>query len=91
MDQTERQYKMATTREQIRRWLERGKEMGASHMIVMCDTFDFEDYPVYVAKWESARAKAKEKTGNMQKVMECYDLSMDLEKQLNEFRCHNYD
>ena len=37
-----------TTPEMIREWFNRGIELGATHLIVACDTFDYEDYPVYV-------------------------------------------
>jgi len=41
---------MGTTREQIRGWLERGVVAdGATHMVVACDTFDWEDYLVYMS------------------------------------------
>jgi len=37
-----------TTKENIQQWFEEGLELGASHLLVVCDTFDHEDYPVYV-------------------------------------------
>jgi|ERR1039458_6306432 hypothetical protein len=37
-----------TTKEDLRRWFNEGVELKATHMIVVCDTFDHEDYPVYV-------------------------------------------
>lgn len=39
---------MATTVEQIRYWLSNAIENGCSHMLVVCDTFDHEDFPVNV-------------------------------------------
>ena len=39
---------MAASRGDLKRWFEEGVEEGASHMIVVCDTFDYEDYPVFV-------------------------------------------
>ena len=84
---------MATTQESIRAWFLQGKQKEATHMIVVCDTLDYEDYPVYVSKDENVEAKAKTNHGtNMQKVMEVYDLRMDMEMQLNEFRAfHGVD
>ena len=83
---------MATTREDISRWLQEGKERGATHMIVVCDTFDWEDYPVYVLPGENVREKAAEYDGKeMQKIMEVYSLSQDLEAQLDEHRAGHYD
>lgn len=37
-----------TTQSQIRDWFQEGVHLGASHLVVVCDTFDHEDYPVYV-------------------------------------------
>jgi len=78
---------MGTTVEDIKGWLKRGADEGATHLIVACDTFDYSDYPVFVSPTESVAEKAAEHNGkNMQKVMEVYDLSMDLDKQLAEPR-----
>ena len=94
---------MATTKDEIIRWLKQGKAMGATHLIIICDTFDWEDYPVFVLPNQNVRSKAGEygrndSTGlptfpnkNMQKVMEVYSLSHDLDSQLNEYRVFHFD
>ncbi len=80
-----------TTQAEIRSWLERAKQENATHMIVVCDTFSYEDYPVFVSEAEDVRKVEAEHTGNMQKVMEVYSLNRDIEEQLNEFRAFHYD
>lgn len=83
---------MAVTCEEISMWFKNGQKRGATHMIVVCDEFDWTDYPVYVLPGESAREKSAELDGKrMQKVMEVYSLSMDMEAQLNEHRAFHYD
>ncbi len=83
---------MTTTQEEIRGWLLQGKEEGATHLIVVCDTYDHEDYPVFVKANENAKEKADEfNAKNMQRVMEVYSLSRDWEIQLNETRAFHYD
>lgn len=78
---------MAASREDIRLWFDRAKNDGATHMIVVCDTYDWDDYPVLVYPGENVREAYDSHNGrNMQKVMEVYDLSMDREAQLNEYR-----
>jgi hypothetical protein len=78
---------MAATKDDIRRWLTTGKANGASHLLVVCDLFDYDDYPVYVIAPTDVKEIAESYHGvNMQKVMECYDLSLDLEMQLAERR-----
>lgn len=82
---------MGTTREDIRGWLERAKAQGASHMLVVCDTFDHDDYPVNVIPPHKARdVFADYNSKSMQRVMECYDLSLDIEKQLLTDRVFNF-
>lgn len=78
---------MAASQNQIRQWIERGIEMGATHVIVVVDTFDHEDYPVFVKPNESVKTRISYYQGaSMQDVMEVYNLSMDIESQINEYR-----
>lgn len=79
-----------TTREEIRTWLQRGIELGATHMIVMCDTFNYDDYPTYVLPGQDVREMSLQQTGNMQIVMEVYNLELPLEIQIDHQRCFNY-
>lgn len=76
---------MSTTREDIRTWFKEGVAKGATHVVVVCDTFDYEDYPIFVMPADDVVKTASEHDGpNMQKVMEVYDLGMDMEAQLDE-------
>jgi hypothetical protein len=80
-----------TTQEEIKGWLKRGKKEKATHMIVVCDTFDYDDYPVFVHSNEDVHKVKEEYNGkDMQSVMEVYNLSMDWDTQLNQFRSFNY-
>lgn len=81
-----------TTKEDIQRWFETGKALDATHMIVVCDTFDYGCFPVYVLPKENVREKYEEhKNKPFQKVMEVYSLSLDMESQLNEHRVFHFD
>jgi hypothetical protein len=67
---------MATTARELREWFDAGKQKKAAYMIVVCDTFDWEDYPVYVGPNQNVQAKVAEYDGrNMQRIMEVYDLT----------------
>lgn len=101
-----------TTQSEISGWFDRGVNYKATHMVVVVDDFDHEDYPVYARVDEtlpadaepirdpnnayvmvgpSSRSVAAEYSGkNMQRVMEVYDLRMDRETQLAEFRAFHY-
>jgi len=82
---------MATSVKEIERWFDEGVKQGATHMIVVCDTFDWEDYPKYVMPGQNAR-EVSEHLGEMQKLMECYKLDPERKKeQLSAFRVFNYD
>ncbi|MDX1535923.1 MAG: hypothetical protein R3346_04150 [Candidatus Spechtbacterales bacterium] len=79
-------------KEVFKEWFDRGVEQGATHMIVVCDTFDWEDFPVYVAPDENVREKADEYNKmSMQKVMEVYSLSKDFNEQHSQTRCFSWD
>ena len=78
---------MAASRQDISRWFEAGKARKCTHFIVVCDTFDHEDYPIYTTGPEETWKQYTEHQGiNMQRVMEVYDLSADKESQMNEHR-----
>jgi len=66
---------MQTTREDRDRWIATGRERGATHIIVACDTFEYDDYPVYVMPGEDLEEKKAKYNGvNMQMIMEVIDL-----------------
>ena len=78
---------MGTTKEEIRAWLNNAKEKCATHMLVVCDTFDHEDYQVHVMPGESVdEAIKKYNSMKMSKVIEVYAMYLPIETQLAEFR-----
>lgn len=86
---------MPTTQNDIRRWIAEAKAQHATHMLVVCDTFDHGDYPVYVLPGvggKTVREVYAECHGkNMQRVMEVYSMSRDIESQLAEHRAFHFD
>jgi hypothetical protein len=62
-------------------------------MIVACDTFDYEDFPVNVMPGEDPKKKAAEydNPNKMLRLMEVYSLSRDIEEQLRERRAFHYN
>ena len=76
---------MGTSKDKIRDWLKQAKQMGATHTIIVCDTFDHSDYPIFVMVDQDVRKIAEEHDGpNMTRLMEVYLMEMDLEAQLRE-------
>lgn len=78
---------MGTTKELIEEWFDDGVAQNKSHLLVVCDTFDYDDYPVYTTKDKLNETIEKYDGKDMQKIMEIYDLSKDKLTQLNTARC----
>jgi hypothetical protein len=83
---------MSATRDDIKTWFDRGTAGNHTHMIIVCDTFDYEDYPKYMnADSEGVRREVNVIDGkSMQKVMEVYDLKKGMADQLDAHRTFNY-
>lgn len=82
---------MGVTKDTISNWFDKGVHMKATHMLVVCDEFDYSDFPVYVTNGR-ARARADELNGeDMTRVLEVYNLVMDKEDQLAEASAFHYD
>lgn len=82
---------MSATKEKLRTWLEEGKEKGATHLIVTCDQFEYETYPVFVMPGEDPQDRTEKLDQDiMQKVMGVYAIFLPWEEQLNAHRSFNY-
>ena len=78
---------MAASYQQIESWVEEAKAEGARWLIVACDSYDYEDYPIAIRADEDFWKRFEEYNGvNMQRVMEVYDLEGELMAQLDEER-----
>jgi hypothetical protein len=78
---------MGTTRDDIRDWYREGLHQHATHLLVVTDTYDWEDYPVYaVDDADCTRLVAEYQGWSMQRVTEVYDLRQPLDPQLNAHR-----
>lgn len=81
---------MPTSVEDLSGWFDDGVAQQATHMIVVCDTFDYTDFPVYVRPDEDPRAAVdREAAESMQQIMEVYDLRRDKSAQLAERRAYH--
>jgi len=71
---------MAASLEEVNEWIERGKEIGATHIISVCDTFSYEDYPIFVTPGQNLNELITKYAGlNMQRVNEVIDLKPEEE------------
>jgi hypothetical protein len=79
------------TKEMISAWFDQGVRQGATHMLVVSDSFSYEYYPAYVEKGQDPRKNEQELNAeSMQGVIEVYNLSLPKEPQLAEGRARNY-
>ena len=76
---------MRISQDDIRRWLEEAKAEGATHVVIKSDSFSHEYYPSPCFSAGEARKKVSD-PGSMQSVMEVYNLSKNLDKQLATHR-----
>lgn len=59
------------TRDDVNRWIRTANANGYEYIISVCDTFSYDDYPVYCKdKAELAIKKSKYDNVNMQKINE---------------------
>ena len=69
---------MTASLKDIIRWFENGLKIKAAYMIVVCDSFDYEDYPHYVSQSEANDFWThfdRYDNKNMQWIVEVYDLN----------------
>jgi hypothetical protein len=71
--------------------LEEAKEEGATHLLIVCDTFDWGNYPISVMPGEDIQKIIKKYNDrNMQQIDEIYNMSVDIGEQRNsKERCWN--
>lgn len=69
---------MVASRTDVDRWIATAKEEGNKFIISVCDTFDYDDYPMY-AKDEKELEKKKEEVRNasMQRINEVITINED--------------
>ena len=81
---------MTATRQDIERWLEQAKEKGSTHLIVVVDRYNHFNYPVYVGSNKDIKKEIKRiESQSMQGIDEVYNMSMDIDEQLAQYRAYN--
>lgn len=66
-------------------WFDRAVALKYEYLVIKCDTFDYTHYPVMCKTYEIAQAIVRN-PGDMQRIMEVYNLSEPKEPQLCERR-----
>lgn len=83
-----------TTVDKISGWLNEGHTGEYSHMVVLTDTIDWNDFPLYVPHGIDAQKYVddyRKRMGSAYRAEECYSYSLPLEEQLKERRARHWD
>ena len=81
---------MSISQTDISAWFDKGVSAKKDYLIIVCDTFEWSDYPVFTTKdnfWEKFNTYSN--NDNMQRIMEVYDLNKNKIKQLKEPKSFN--
>jgi len=65
---------MAASLQEVTQWQTEAKRRGATHLISVCDTFDYDDYPVYVMEGDNLEELKKRYSSNMQSINEIIEI-----------------
>lgn len=69
---------MAATRQDVDRWIEYAKREKYKYILSVCDTWDWDDYPVYCKNLSELRDEIKTYDGkNMQTINEVIEINGD--------------
>ncbi|HUS49397.1 MAG TPA: hypothetical protein VMZ91_04490 [Candidatus Paceibacterota bacterium] len=69
---------MAATRDDVNMWIEIAKGGNYEFIISVCDTFDWDDYPVFCKNKEEVLKESRQYNGvNMQKINEIIQIKSD--------------
>lgn len=84
---------MTATRKDIDGWLDKLYDPPRfyTHMIVFCDTWDYDNYPVYVGKEENVSEVIEDRDDGWTLVDEVYSRDHDRAAQMAEFRAYHVD
>jgi hypothetical protein len=74
----------------ISSWFNHGIAQQAVFMLVVCDTYDHEDYPVFASDDAEAMELINEyRADTWSQLMEVYDLRLDKAEQMSKTRAWN--
>lgn len=69
---------MAASRKEVDKWIETAKKEDNKFILSVCDTFDWEDYPVYFKTEEELMRNYHQYNGiNMQRINELIRINDD--------------
>lgn len=68
---------MTATRDDVNRWIELAKKNNHKYIISVCDTWDYDDYPVFFDDVKTLEENYSKYTINMQKINEIIRINDD--------------
>lgn len=91
---------MTATLQDLMYWFDKGVALGATHMIVVVDRYDYGNFPVYIPTTvDPFGGQVKEEITDPRLwpvpqghgIDECYDLRMSKDLQMSERRAFHWD
>jgi len=82
---------MAASIQNIRDWFREGVANGKDYMVIVCDTYDYEDYPLFCSESTLSQLLHSYREADMQIIMEIYDLRKDIAAQISKERTGSFD
>ena len=79
---------MAATRQDVDKWISTAKTNGYQYIISVCDTWDYDDYPVYCRNKKEVIEAIPEYTQNMQRINEI--IRIDGDKVTENLSAYNF-
>jgi hypothetical protein len=85
-----------TTQEDIAVWIDEARRQDSTHMLVACDTWDHEDFPINIKRGQDPREAISTRIGEHNRLMEVYWVDPkeatyeDIAVQLGLSRSHTY-
>lgn len=68
---------MAASRKDVDRWIKTAKKEKQKFIISVCDTFDYDDYPVYCSDEKEIKKEIPNHQINMQRINEIIRINDD--------------
>lgn len=80
------------TKSDLISWFKIGVESKENHMIVLCDQIEWYDFPRYTSGLEEFKREFKKysKPQSAIKIIEVYDLNINMDEQMKEYRAFHY-
>ena len=68
--------RLRTPEQELQRWIKGAEEAGATYMLVVCDTFDYDEYPTHVYPGDSLHEVQKKYKDSVEEIIAITDVEL---------------